>query len=260
MSLLSRGLVPYAVVALAPAVVAVLLAPRPPMVSDEAHGDGALAERTHELLEDRTGYDGIAVAQVADGEIRTVGLGGVGPDTPFEIGSIAKALTGMLLADLAGDGIVELREPVSALLPNTSFADPQVAATTLEELATHHSGLPRDVDGYLLSRSRQAFGAEPFPGLGPADLVQAAARASAGDTRGTLAYSNLGMALLGQALAARTETPYPQLLRERVLDPLGMDDTAFHPPDVPLPEGAGPGSSPGGTAMSPWRELLRVCG
>jgi len=204
------------------------------------------------IAADAGGFDTLAVAEVAaGGGLRTAGLGGADAGTPFELGSITKALTGMLLADLADDGVVALDDTLGEVLPDAAFADPDVAATTLEQVATHRSGLPRDLPGSLLRRVGQQLGADPFGALAPQDVLDAAAAAEIGEQ--DVEYSNFAFALLGQALAERTGTPYRELLRERVLDPLGMDDTVIVAPDEPLPAGAGPGRSPGGTLMSPWR-------
>jgi CubicO group peptidase (beta-lactamase class C family) len=235
-------------------IAGTLLAPRPPQLSAEVGGDAELAADARSAAGDPMGLERLVVARVADGEIVTAALGGGRPEQRFEIGSIAKVLTGMLLADLAAEGVVSLDEPVSALLPGVPFSDPNVASITLQRLATHHSGLPRlivsdprDVIGVVT----QNLGADPYFAQGPQAILDDAASVSAGDP--AYRYSNFGFALLGQALAARAHTPFAELLRERVLDPLGMDDTTIVSADEPLPEWAVPGRSAGGSARAPWR-------
>ncbi|MBA2317975.1 MAG: beta-lactamase family protein [Euzebyales bacterium] len=235
-------------------IAGTLLAPRPPQLSAEVGGDAELAADARSAAGDPIGLERLVVARVADGEIVTAALGGGRPEQRFEIGSIAKVLTGILLADLAAEGVVSRDEPVSALLPGVPFSDPNVASITLQRLATHHSGLPRlivsdprDVIGVVT----QNLGADPYLAQGPQAILDDAASVSAGDP--AYRYSNFGSALLGQALAARAQTPFAELLRERVLDPLGMDDTTIVSADGPLPEWAVPGRSAGGSARAPWR-------
>ena len=94
---------------------------------------------------------GLAVSIVADGRVRraTLGHGRLmrgGPpfrEALFEIGSITKTFTGILLARLAGDGRVSLDSRVSDLLPTGVELTPDLEAITLRHLATHTAGLPR---------------------------------------------------------------------------------------------------------------------
>ncbi|BCB78442.1 hypothetical protein GCM10022251_29790 [Phytohabitans flavus] len=118
-----------------------LAGPRPAELGDESTGDAQLGSRVRALASDTTGYRGLAVAYVTSDSVRVAGLGddgaggAVGGDTPFEIGSIGKPLTGMLLADLIRAGTVRADEPLRDLMPTVDFADPDTAATTAEELA-----------------------------------------------------------------------------------------------------------------------------
>lgn len=152
-------------------------------------------------------------------------IGGTTPisaQTIYEIGSITKAITGTLLADMVRRGEVALDDPIAQHLP----ADWKVAqvgerAITLLDLATHTSGLPRMP-----------------PGLMPPDMENPYATVDATMLREMLAgltptrgpgeryeYSNLGYALLGQALAHAGGQSWETLVRERVLEPLGMKET-----------------------------------
>ena len=94
------------------------------------------------------GSTGLAVAVIEPaGDGYTI-LASAGPaihaTTIFEIGSITKAFTGILLADMAARGDVRLDQPVVELLPpGTSIPARNGKQITLEQLATHTSGLPR---------------------------------------------------------------------------------------------------------------------
>jgi CubicO group peptidase (beta-lactamase class C family) len=81
-----------------------------------------------------------------------------------------------------------------------------------------------------------------------------AAEVSAGD-KGEVSYSNLGVALLGLALADDAATSYPELLTERILNPLGMDNTAVASTDDELPANRAYGSRANGRAAEPWFEF-----
>ncbi len=152
-------------------------------------------------------------------------------DTLFEIGSITKTFTGAALAALLEDGAVGLDDPVAALLPGWVIPEKDGRRITLRDLATHRSGLPRMPD-------------LPMPGA-VADLLlmrrieDPYRNGTAEWVRGYLAeyalprapgeadeYSNLAMGLLGHALAEKAGLSYGELVRRRVLAPLGMTDTA----------------------------------
>ena len=245
-----------AAVALACLVVGFLLRPDPPHMGQEVHGDDELAAATMQALPDRAGFAQLAVAEVVDGQTRTAGLGGAQPDRLFEIGSIAKALTGMLLADLVDEGVVALDDRIGTLMPELAEENPEIADVTLRELATHHSGLPRIAWDGLVDVGRTAttmLGSDPYAGDDPAWVIHLAGTADVGSGRGSYGYSNFGFALLGQVLAGVTGTAYEELLAERILEPLAMDATVVATPDGPLPDGARAGRSAGGAAMQPWR-------
>jgi CubicO group peptidase (beta-lactamase class C family) len=165
---------------------------------------------------------------------------GPSPGEPpvFEIGSLTKPLTGALLADMYRRGEVDLGDRLADHLPH-AVAWPAGQAT-LEQLATHRSGLPNTPRAMLLAELAVVVG---IRGGDPWDSVEDSEyRWLVGNTRPrhTLAgravrYSSLGFGLLGDALAARAGRPYGDLLRERLLAPLGMHATTV----------SGPASLPG---------------
>lgn len=240
-----------------------LIAPSPPRLGDAATGDPSLVRQVRQAVPDPEGRLGLAVALVENGRVRTAGLGDTGgeagpvrPSTPFEIGSVTKALTGMQLADLAQRGAVDPRHEVARLLPGVAFDDPTVATASLAELASHRSGLPSlpsDVELWVRGVGFRFLGTNPYAGVGADELVSAAAGTDAVRERGEFGYSNLGMSLLGQALARETGTGYPELVTRRILDPLGMDATAVLEPDAPLPEPRALGHRENGMRVAPWR-------
>ncbi|MFG1941914.1 serine hydrolase domain-containing protein [Nonomuraea sp. NPDC048826] len=249
-----------ALAALVVAALALFLAPRPPELSTATTGDPALAE----LVRDAAGQEehrGLSVTLIEDGRVRHAGVGDTGgPDprpvdqnTSYELGSIAKPLTGMLLADLADEGLSP-DTPVRDLLPRVPFSDPAVASATLAELSSHRAGIPSvrlTPVGFLRSYLYVFAGENPYGTAGPQSMLDDAAAVSAGK-RGEVSYSNLGVALLGQALAEHAGTGYEDLLRTRLLAPLGMDATVVVQPGEPLPAGRAHGEGANGQSMEPW--------
>lgn len=256
----SRGTVTRAVAAVLTGVLAALLiGPAPPSLSAATTGDRDLARQVRAVLGDEDGYRGVAVAVLDDGEVRFAGLGSAGPDratgvdehTRFEIGSIPKALTGMLLADLAATGKVRLDDRVGDLVPGTALE--QTGDATLAELATHRSGLPRlPHRPGLLARSVVATftGGNPYHGTEQDVLDWAADAEPAGSAEPE--YSNFGAAVLGCALAAHQGRSYPGLLTERILRPVGMSETTVAVDRATLPEPRADGTSRSGRDQAPW--------
>jgi CubicO group peptidase (beta-lactamase class C family) len=164
---------------------------------------------------------GLAIGVIKRGERRVFTYGAAQPDSLFEIGSISKTFTGLMLASMVVEGKVWLDEPVRELLPAGTVAKPAGLEITLLDLATHHSGLPPMPDNF-----HSADQGNPFADYGPQQLYAYLARhgvAKPSDT--TFVYSNLGVGLLGQALAVRARRSYADQLREEITEPLGMTET-----------------------------------
>ncbi|SCL51433.1 serine hydrolase domain-containing protein [Micromonospora peucetia] len=247
------------VIGLVGAVAAVGVMPRAPRLTAQSSGDTALAAAVRAAVPDPEGHRGLAVAVLENGQVRSAGLGDrdpagrpVEPGTPFEIGSIAKVMTGMLLARQVAAGAVRPDEPVGATLPELTGPAREV---TLAELASHRSGLPRlatSVGDLVSIWWANLTGGNPYAGQDAGWLVDAAGDEEPGDGRGQVRYSNLGMALLGQALATRAGTSYPELLDRELLRPLGMTATVLATDATALPSGHAEGSTAGGRAVDAW--------
>jgi D-alanyl-D-alanine-carboxypeptidase/D-alanyl-D-alanine-endopeptidase len=148
----------------------------------------------------------------------------VDPDTIFEIGSITKTFTGILLADMVRRGEVKLDDPVRKYLPATvklpKDGDREI---TLVDLATQRSGLPR-----LPDNMKPADPDDPYVDYTVERLYAFLAVAKLEHPTGsTYGYSNLGMGLLGHALSLAAKTDYNTLVRQRVATPLGMAVTSI---------------------------------
>lgn len=149
--------------------------------------------------------------------------------TYFEVGSVTKVFTGILLAHMVDEGIVSLDTTVGELMPGDRRPVPEVAGATLLELATHTSGLPRMPPGGPMLRRLFLRPSAPYDGSTADEVFDAAAALRSDDLgeRGRQAYSNLGFALLGRLLEEAAGRPYERLVDERVLAPLALTDTRF---------------------------------
>lgn len=161
-------------------------------------------------------------------------------DTLFEIGSVTKVFTALLLAEAVLRDEVELSTPLAELLPEVSVPGRDGVAVTLEHLATHSAGLPRNPVSLPVAVRAQwrARDGDPWESVDRAALLDALARTRLRRTPGTgrVAYSNLGAGVLGHALvAAAGSSGYGELVRARITGPLGMTDTVL----LPGPEQAG---------------------
>ena len=145
-------------------------------------------------------------------------------DTVFEIGSITKVFTSLVLADMVERGEVSLADPVAKYLPPTvKMPVRNGREITLGDLSTQVSGLPR-----LPDNLKPADPADPYADYGPARLYGfLSGYALTRDIGEKYEYSNLGVGLLGQALALKAGLGYEELVRRRILDPLEMNDTAM---------------------------------
>ena len=180
---------------------------------------------------------GLVIGCLQGGEQRVAGYGRVrldGQVTPdggtiFEIGSITKVFTGLLLADLAEQGVVGLDDPLAGYLPAWVRVPARNGRQiTLGDLASHTGGLPRDPKGML----RRWLGdrRNPYAPLSVEELYAGLARTRLRRRPGErVKYSNLGAGLLGEALAHAAGQPYQELVRERICVPLGMRDTVVTP-------------------------------
>jgi len=235
--------------ALATAVAGAAAIPRPPSLSTEVSGDEQLVAEVRRQLEGTPGArDRLSVAVIDGDEVRIARFGATDA-TEYEIGSVTKTITGSLLADAVERGEVTTDTALGELL---DLGDSPAASVTLEELATHSSGLPRlPVSiGSVVSAILATYTASDPYGSTLADLEADARGAALGEKE--FLYSNLGVALLGQALAAAADSDYPSLAQQRVLGPLGMDDSYVPTSPDELRANAPTGYTAGGRPTDAW--------
>jgi CubicO group peptidase (beta-lactamase class C family) len=136
----------------------------------------------------------------------------VNADSQFEIGSISKVFTATLLAESLRLRKVRLADPVG--LP---FAPSRI---TYRQLVTHTSGLPNHPKDFAHSDPFNPYAAESMD-----RLVATFDSLSSDAHESPWSYSNLGLAVLGQALAKIWDTSYEEVLFSRVLEPLQLKST-----------------------------------
>ena len=162
------------------------------------------------------------------------------PDTQFELGSMTKVFTALLLAESERLGKVSLRDPAAKyLLPPGDPAQAALAKITLLSLTTHTSGLPRMPTNFNTAATNAA---NPYAAYDDAKLVTALRLDGPGALSGdSVMYSNFGVAVLGEALAVAWDTSYADALAVHVLTPLGLKSTSIGLSGQPPPAGLASG-------------------
>jgi len=145
-------------------------------------------------------------------------------DTIFEIGSMTKVFTSLVLADMIERGEVKPDDPVARYLPENAGVPARGGKQiTLLDLSMQISGLPR-----LPSNLAPADPLDPYADYTGERLLDfLAGYKLQRDIGAKYEYSNLGVGLLGFALARRAGMSYEDMVRRRILEPLGMTSTAI---------------------------------
>lgn len=189
-----------------------------------------------QILRDRVERDGqgvgLAAAVIENDQpvFANAGMQDVDGETPidqhtiFEIGSVTKIFTNLLLAQLVAENKIDLDKPVADYLPDNTrlplFGD---KAISVFDLATHRSGLP-SIPPDLVSTNPD----NPYADYDATKFYDFLARYSLTRAPGeAFEYSNLGIALLGEAISHVADKPYAELVRERILVPLEMNETSI---------------------------------
>jgi D-alanyl-D-alanine-carboxypeptidase/D-alanyl-D-alanine-endopeptidase len=209
---------------------------------------------------DSSGTTFAAVGQFSPDDRRPID-----PDTQFEIGSVTKVFTALLLADSERAGKVKRDDSAAKyLLPANDPDTAKLGKITLLALVTHAAGLPR--------MPANQSGARDYATYDRARLIEALRQHGPGAPVGRQsAYSNFGAAVLGETLAAAWQQPYAALLRSRVLAPLGMEKTSLAMTNATPPPNLTPGyaldqpvahetclaMAPAGAVLSSARDLAK---
>lgn len=143
-------------------------------------------------------------------------------DTIYRVGSISKVFTALAAMQLVEQGIIDLDVPLKEILPDFRIVRPfeGVADITLRQLMCHRSGMVREspVGGYF--DDSEPSMSDSIASLNSCVLVNLPNT----KTR----YSNIGVTIVGQAVARASGSEYEQYMREHLLDPLGMTESAWH--------------------------------
>lgn len=143
--------------------------------------------------------------------------------TIFEIGSISKVFTSLLLADAVVSGRLKLNDPISTVMTELATENPEVGRITFRQLSHHVSGLPATP-----SNLKPADPTNPFAGYDREQLNQYLLTAKpARKPDADYEYSNLAVGLLGDLLARQAGISFDALLRQKITEPLRMTDTGI---------------------------------
>ena len=181
-----------------------------------------------------SGAVGMVVVVVRDNQVFFHGYGETAPnshvapstDSVVRLCSVTKIFTTDVLAKLVKQKIVQLDDPLQLYAPKRALVPRLDAPITLEDLATHTSGLPRE----LGSRPRKT---PPFAYPDFTERWQWLPRQNLATVPGSAAvYSNIGFDLLSDALESAAHKPYAALLAEQTLNPLNMRQTTYYPNSI----------------------------
>jgi D-alanyl-D-alanine-carboxypeptidase/D-alanyl-D-alanine-endopeptidase len=212
-------------------IVLLLIALLPSFIFAQSLQDEAAVKK---ILQQRIDIDkkgvGIAVGIINEKGIKLINYGKmnikesreVAADSFFEIGSITKVFTGILLADMVTRGEMKLDDPISLYLPKSVKVPTRNGKEiTLVDLATHTSGLPR-----MPTNFKPKDLTNPFADYTEQQLYEFLSSYTLPRDIGSLyEYSNVGMGLLGHILALKAKTDYESLVLSRICKPLKMNDT-----------------------------------
>lgn len=190
-----------------------------------------------ELLSESGATGGIVAVRVADEEPLVVGFGQeasaagvegarIDATAPLDVASVTKSYVAALALVLAADGVVDLDTPIARWV-----SWPGGERITLRNLLTHTSGVGRFGDGENPSRYWDLVArGEPVSTVEALDLARGVDPVA--EPGGATRYANLNYLLAGAVVEAAAGTSLHRLLRERILEPAGLEGT-WYPPDHP---------------------------
>jgi D-alanyl-D-alanine-carboxypeptidase/D-alanyl-D-alanine-endopeptidase len=207
-------------------VPALAQSPQAPVLPDLSTAESLGAE-----LFANSGAVGMVVVIVRGDKVFFHGYGETAPnssvapsaDSVVRLCSLTKIFTTDVLAKLVKQQVVRLNDPLQRYAPKHVLVPLRVRPITLEDLATHTSGLPRELGARPPSTP-------PFAYPGFIARWQWLPRQQLATVPGSAAlYSNIGFDLLSDALESAAHKPYAALLAEQTLNPLGMRQTTYYP-------------------------------
>ena len=156
-------------------------------------------------------------------------------DTLYEIGSMTKTFTAILTVKLQEEGLLSLDKPIVNYLSEFDKSDFDKNKITLRHLITHTSGLveipkrdyPKNIIKLIFRIGKGKF-FPPRYSMETSDFLNEVSQLKLQDNPGTkFRYSNTGVGLVGKSLERITDLSYEELLKDRILSTLNMNDTTI---------------------------------
>ena len=145
----------------------------------------------------------------------------VDENTLFAIGSSGKSMTAAVVSMLVDEGKMKLDDPIWRYLPNFRVADPYVSReATMRDALSHRTSLDNS--------DMVWYGAE----LTRAQVIERMRYLKGASFRSRFAYNNMMLMVAGEAAAAAAGKPWEQLVKERLLQPLGMSTSLSNPEEI----------------------------
>ena len=177
------------------------------------------------------------------------------PTAPFAIGSHTKMFVAAVIYQLQEEGLLSTSDLVRDYLPDEIALFPRQTDATIGHLLTHTSGLP----DWESSENPEALGPRIYSGdaealsmaVTPGELIAMTAELKDDEGQPTFSpgdqgpfdwsYANIGFNMLGLIIEQVTGQPWDEAVEERILEPLGMEDTVLVEgvagPELGLPSG-----------------------
>ncbi|MEL7451822.1 MAG: serine hydrolase domain-containing protein, partial [Pseudomonadota bacterium] len=186
---------------------------------------------------ERLGIPGASIGVVQqDKVVHLRGFGQIGhaaepvtPQTPFQLASLTKSFTALVVLQLAAEGHLSIDDPVVAHMPYFQTADPRASRQiTIRHLLNHRSGITT-LDGNRYQRTR--YRGADATGRAVRRLASAKLQAPPG---ARFQYSNANYATLAHLIETLEQEPLEDVLERRVFSPLGMANTYAQVPRKPV--------------------------
>lgn len=175
----------------------------------------------------------LAIGVLNNGQVNTFFYGQLDPaeklsipneHTLYEVGSLTKLFTSVLLAHLVEEGSLSLEDSIAKFLPDSVKTNPFIRKITFKQLANHTSGLPRLPSN--LDKVAKFSAANPYANYTRKDLFHFLKDFNGQNEPGeNYEYSNLGFGLLGELISIITNKSFAQNIKDLIAEPLGMHNT-----------------------------------
>ena len=177
---------------------------------------------------------GLSIGYIVDGEIKMVTLGytdqeqtdTIDTETIYEIGSISKTIVGLLLQQAIADGKMDMQSDFRAYYPAGHSLSDDVPEITIQDLATHHSSLPR-LPGNIWNKKGFKM-TNPYAMYDSLDVYSFMEKYYAKNPKKEYAYSNFGAGLLGHLIGLQYDQSVESLLHKYVFGPLDMTHSSIN--------------------------------